>query len=406
MKRIIFSLVAVCLFLCANGKITPEQCQGSLRPYPKTTEQTAAPDSLTPVYLIHIGRHGSRFPAGPYSASTMLKALNKADSLKTLTPLGMQFKRLVENIIIRSVGRWGALDSIGMSEQRGIARRTVKRCAPLFENARMVSIASHSPRAIMSMYSFTHEISTQVPGISSYTFAGKEFDPLMRPFDADSTYKAYMKKKPYMDIYNKYVAKTAPNTVTRLLGKNYPATKRELQELSIIEYYNIANMEAMGMTNDWQPYFSEQEYEQLWSCFNLRQYFMHCKNTLSDAPANQSKPLLRDIISMLTATKQGQAEANIATYFAHQETVMPFMSLMKMTGTEFKGKDWSKLKNSVQDYFLCPMAANIQYTVYRGKSGTLYLRCDLNEHIISIKNDDRKYIKLDEAIAYFRSLAK
>ena len=79
---------------------------------------------------------------------------------------------------------------------------------------------------------------------------------------------------------------------------------------------------------------------------------------------------------------------------------------MKMTGTEFKGKDWSKLKNSVQDYFLCPMAANIQYTVYRGKSGTLYLRCDLNEHIISIKNDDRKYIKLDEAIAYFRSLAK
>ena len=318
MKRIIFSLVAVCLFLCANGKITPEQCQGSLRPYPKTTEQTAAPDSLTPVYLIHIGRHGSRFPAGPYSASTMLKALNKADSLKTLTPLGMQFKRLVENIIIRSVGRWGALDSIGMSEQRGIARRTVKRCAPLFENARMVSIASHSPRAIMSMYSFTHEISTQVPGISSYTFAGKEFDPLMRPFDADSTYKAYMKKKPYMDIYNKYVAKTAPNTVTRLLGKNYPATKRELQELSIIEYYNIANMEAMGMTNDWQPYFSEQEYEQLWSCFNLRQYFMHCKNTLSDAPANQSKPLLRDIISMLTATKQGKAEANIATYFAHQ----------------------------------------------------------------------------------------
>ena len=69
-------------------------------------------------------------------------------------------------------------------------------------------------------------------------------------------------------------------------------------------------------------------------------------------------------------------------------------------------KDWSKLKNGVQDYFLCPMAANIQYAVYRGKSGTLYLRCDLNEHIISIKNDDRQYIKLDEAIAYFRSLAK
>ena len=406
MKRIIFSLVAVCLFLCANGKVTPEQCQGSLRPYPKISEQMAPPDSLTPVYLIHIGRHGSRFPAGPYSANRMLKALNKADSLKTLTPLGMQFKRLVENIIIRSVGRWGALDSIGMSEQRGIARRTVKRCAPLFKEAKMISIASHSPRAIMSMYAFTHEISNKVPAISIYTYSGKEFDKLVRPFDVDSAYKAYMKMKPYTDIYNKYVAKTAPNTVTRLLGEKFPASKRELQELSIIEYYNIANMEAMGMTNDWQPYFSEQEYEQLWSCFNLRQYFMHCKNMLSNAPANQSKPLLRDIIAKLTDAKQGKTESNIATYFAHQETVMPFMSLMKMQGTVFKDKDWNKLKNSVQDYYLSPMAANIQYTVYRGKSGTLYLRCDLNENIISIKNDGRQYIKLDEAIAHFRSLAK
>lgn len=406
MKQILFSILSICLFICAYGKVTPEQCQGSLGPYPMVNEQVAAPDSLSPVFLIHIGRHGSRFPAGSYSANRMLRALNKADSLKTLTPLGMRFKRLVENIIVRSVGRWGALDSIGKSEQRGIARRTFKRCRALFQNAKMESIASHSPRAIMSMYSFTHELSTYAGGISNYTYTGKEFNELVRPFDTDAIYKAYMKEKPYMSIYNKFMAETAPNTVGRLLGNNYPATKEELQELSIIEYYNIANMKAMGMTNDWEPYLTADEYEQLWSCFNLRQYFMHCKNMLSDAPANQSKPLLRDIINKLTAARQGNADMNIATYFAHQETVMPFMSLLKIKGTEFKGKDWKKLKDVVQDYYLCPMAANIQYTLYKSNSGAYYIRCDLNENIVEIKNDGRKYLNFDEAMAYFNNLAK
>lgn len=406
MKRIIFSLFFTCAFILACAKTSPELCQGSLRPYPKVNEQMAAPDSLTPVYLIHIGRHGSRFPAGPYSANKMLKALNKADSLKTLTPLGHQFKRLIENIIVRSVGRWGALDSLGMSEQRGIALRTVRRCLPLFENAKIASIASHSPRAIMSMYSFTHEVSKQVPGISSYTFTGTEFNELVRPFDTDSAYKAYMKDKPYMGIYNRFVANNAPNTVSRLLGKNFPATKEQLQELSIIEYYNIANMEAMGMENDWKPYFSEQEYEKLWSCFNLRQYFMHCANSLSKAPANQAKPLLNDIISKLLAYKQHKAEQNITAYFAHQETVMPFMSLVKIKGTSFNGENWENLKDEVQDHYLCPMAANIQYTVYESKTGNLYLRCDLNEQATTIKNDGRQYIKLDEAIAFFKSLVR
>lgn len=406
MKRIILSILSFCIILCAYGKITPEQCQGSLRPYPNHHEQTAAPDSLTPVFLIHIGRHGSRFPAGPYSANSMLKALQKADSLHTITPLGVQFKRIVENIIVRSVGRWGALDSIGMEEQRGIARRTVKRCPDLFNKAKITSIASYSPRAIMSMYSFTHEVSKFEPGISNYTFSGKEFNALVRPFDVDSAYKAYMKAKPYTDIYNKYVKQTAPNTVSRLLGNNFPATKDELQQLSIIEYYNIANMEAMGLTNDWQPYFSAQEYEQLWSCFNLRQYFMHCANTLSSAPSNQSKPLLRDIISKLEKVRCGKQDTNVVTYFAHQETVMPFMSLMRIKGTSFQGKDWRKLKDFVQDYDISPMAANIQYTIYKGKSGTLYLRCDVNESVTSIKDDGRQYIPLNEALAFFNYLAK
>ncbi|MGM9869199.1 MAG: histidine phosphatase family protein [Sodaliphilus sp.] len=406
MKRIIFSLLILCVGMCLLANTTPQQCQGSLRPYPHVAQQEAAPDSLTPVMMVHVGRHGSRFPAGSYSANTMLKTLNKADSLHTLTPLGMNFKRLIENIIVRSIGRWGELDSIGINEQRKIARRTFSRCAPLFSHANVVAIASHSPRAVMSMYAFAHEISRLAKGISISASSGKQFDPLVRPFDCNPDYKAYMKEKPYMSIYRQYVSQNAPTPVSRLLGEKFPATKEELQELSIIEYYNIANLSAMGMDHEWQPYLSETEYEQLWSCFNLRQYFMHCSNHLSAAPAHQAKPLLADIISHLSQFEEGEQKANVFAYFAHQETIMPLMSLLKIEGTEFKGKNWKQLKNHVQDHHICPMAANLQFTIYKSHTGALYLRCDLNEKMLPIKNDNRNYLPLHEAILHLSSLLK
>ena len=71
MKRIIFSLLILCVGLCLSAQTTPEQCQGSLRPYPHVAQQEAAPDTLTPIFLVHVARHGSRFPAGSYSANTM-----------------------------------------------------------------------------------------------------------------------------------------------------------------------------------------------------------------------------------------------------------------------------------------------------------------------------------------------
>ena len=39
------------------------QCEGSLTPYPVSIKTVNIPDSLTIVYINHVGRHGSRFPA-------------------------------------------------------------------------------------------------------------------------------------------------------------------------------------------------------------------------------------------------------------------------------------------------------------------------------------------------------
>ena len=36
---------------------------GSLMPYPEITSRVAYPDSLVPVMINHVGRHGARYPA-------------------------------------------------------------------------------------------------------------------------------------------------------------------------------------------------------------------------------------------------------------------------------------------------------------------------------------------------------
>ena len=131
---------------------------------------------------------------------------------------------------------------------------------------------------------------------------------------------------------------------------------------------------------------------------------MHCNNPLSAAPAQQTKPLLEDIIAHLSHFEDGNRKSNVIAYFAHQETIMPLLSLLKIEGTQFKGKNWKQLKDHVQDHYLCPMAANLQFTIYQSQTGALYLRCDLNEKVIPIKNNP--YLPLHEALRFFNTLLK
>ena len=55
--------------------ISPENSQGSLKPYPAPESLNQYPDSLTPVFINHVGRHGARYPAGPAHTVGLMKLL-------------------------------------------------------------------------------------------------------------------------------------------------------------------------------------------------------------------------------------------------------------------------------------------------------------------------------------------
>lgn len=87
---------------------TYKEGRSTLGPYPTDRVVRTFPDSLTPVFVNHVSRHGSRYPAGSYFTLLMKRALDRADSLNTITPLGRRLLAEVDAVVASSEGRWGA----------------------------------------------------------------------------------------------------------------------------------------------------------------------------------------------------------------------------------------------------------------------------------------------------------
>lgn len=376
-----------------------KECRGTLSPYPAENTIIAYPDSLTPVYISHVGRHGSRFPASSTHAVQLLKYLNTADSLGTLTSTGKRLKEVTEYVIATSTGRWGALDSLGMAEHRGIASRMYMAYKPVFKDAKIHAISSYSPRCLMSMMCFVHQLDRLNNKIEITTSTGRSNSPLMRPFDIDSDYLDFRQAGRWSQPYEDYVKTFVPTTaICRAIGNNPGLTDEELKQAAITEYYVIAGLDAMGLDANEAEFFTKDEMNRLWSAFNLRQYLQRAANTISTVPADIASPLLLDIINGTDKFINGKDNANVVLRFGHAETLMPLLSLMRIPEAYYMTNYFDTVRQHWLDFNTFPMAANLQMVLYKNAKGKYYVRFDLNEKPIKlIPSDDRIYLPWDTA---------
>lgn len=381
---------------------TYEECQASLRPYPEPEGLTETPDSLHAIFINHVGRHGARYPSSPKNTLTLQNALRRADSLNTITPAGRKLLALTHEVAERSHNYWGALDSLGAAEQRGIAARMFLSYPELFIGGKVSALSSYSPRCVMSMYEFTHQLDRLNNDVEITTSAGRQNSRLMRPFDTDKDFTAYIRSQiwatPYEDYLDTQVS-TAP--LKRILGERYPLSPAETRELSLAEYGFLAGLSAMSVDAGLSQYYTREEINAMWSCYNLRQYLQRTANTLSAVPAEVAVPLLLDLIRTTDSAAKGTAPVNVMLRFGHAETLLPLFSLMRLRGAYYLTNYFDTVGQHFRDFELVPMAANIRFILFENSRGKLYLRTDLNEHPIPLMpNDDRIYLPWEEARNY------
>lgn len=360
---------------------TMEQCQGSAIPYPvRSVKDLVYPDSLTPVYINHVGRHGARFLSSSKYTTSLSRILHRADSMRTISPAGKKLLDLCNLVVSRTAGRWGALDSLGMAEQRAIASRAFAAYPMLFKDRKINAISSYVPRCVMSMDEFTHQLTRLDNHIEIYTSSGRQNSPLVRPWDSDSDYKTFMAGEEWHKVYDEYVDSHAPLTVApRLLGKNYPLTEGEARDFGLAVYKVIAGCSAMAIGVDLSLYLTEPEINALWSIENLHHYLTHSASTLSTAPATMAAPLLADLIKTCQDAISGANPYSVMLRFGHAETLMPLFSLMHLPGCYYMTNYFDTVGLHWRDFYVVPMAANLQMILFRSETGRYYVRVDLNE---------------------------
>lgn len=357
-------------------------CEGSLTPYRVPERQTEVPDTLTPVFINHVGRHGARFPAGAGNTMKLISLLERADSLGTITPKGVRLLEIARYVAEVSHNRWGALDSLGMAEQAGIASRMFLNFPAVFREGAVVNaISSYSPRSMMSMFSFVHQLDRLNSNIFVLTSTGHQNSALMRPFDVNGEYLQWRKTDAWAEPYRQYLMQTAPLTaLRRVVGEKFPiAEGAEGREQALLEYYLIAGLSAMSLELDPSEFFTRGEYNALWSCFNLRQYLVRCSSTLSSVPADIAAPLLLNLIETTDDYIAGRSNDAVQLRFGHAETLMPLLSLMRLQGCYYMTNYFDTVGLHWCDFHVVPMAANLQMILFRSTSGKYYLRTDLNE---------------------------
>jgi len=352
-----------------------------------------------------VGRHGARYPASASNCRKLDRALRHADTLGTITPLGRELLALNTRVIAASNGRWGALDSLGMAEQRAIASRMLKNYPGVFaKDATVNAISSYSPRSMMSMFSFVHQMDRLNNRLNFATSTGRINSPTMRPFDIDTDYLDFRKAETWKPAYDEYFETTCPITaITRVLGRDYPFGDTDTaRDLAITEYYVLAGLSAMEFPNEMSKYFTAEEMNALWSCFNLRQYLQRTASTVSAVPSDIAATLLLDIINRADQAIEGTNPAAADLRFGHAETVMPLVSLMRLPGCYYLTNYFDTVAKHWRDFEVVPMAANVQLIFFKAvRSGRWYVRVELNERPVTlIPNDKRIYLPWDEARDY------
>ena len=239
MPKVIFILCSVAFGLAATAadptathySFTPSVRLGhALYPVPRPGSR-AIPDSLTPVFVNHMSRHGARFLSSANTRQLSLAILaGPTASTPSLRPAANCKKLLVNTIVRNTAGRWGALDSLGMAEQRGIASRLHILVPSLFIDTKVNAISSYVPRCVASMDEFTHQLTRLNNRVEIYSASGRQNSPLVRPWTHDKDYKEYIDSKQWHEVYDSFVDATTPISVAKKFSAtNTPSLRARLR---------------------------------------------------------------------------------------------------------------------------------------------------------------------------------
>lgn len=396
---IVSSLWVASAYPAESYKVLPAELDGSMMPYDfADCEPTPSlPDSLTPVYVSYVARHGARYLSSSKKLKPVMDALDEAEKNGTLSDTGQAFLSLMQQVESANEGNWGDLSPIGISEERELGRRMFSMLPPLAKpNAGVNAISTFVPRAVMTMYQFTNQLIRLNDGMTVATDEGKKFSPLLYMFAFDPEYAQYRKDGAWKQVYKEYAKRTAPVGPARRLFTKTTMSDKQLRDLTLDMYEVLKANRAASLPAPTTRWMSEAEYRACWKVSNLQHYLRNSATHLSDASSSATVPLLGRIIADADhALDDPRHTIALNGYFGHAETLMPFLSLIGLPECSKVRPDFSNLDKYWKIEDVTPLAANILFLFAESPTGRVYVAAQLNGRNVSLVPGQTDIVRWD-----------
>ena len=366
------------------GQDRIQQYAGTAMPYPSVKDSFVFfQDSMVPFYVNHLGRHGARFPTSGKALNRVKEILELAQRENRLTSGGVTLLSTIQNLSETFDGQWGKLSVVGEEEQRGIARRMIERYPQLFsDSVKVQAIATYVPRCIHSMDAFLACMVEFNSSLHIQRNEGKQYNDILRFFDLNQSYVDYKENGDWRPIYETFVRRkiSSASVMENFFLESGQETDKEAEEFVMALFSIAAILPDTGTPINLDGLFTIGEWDNYWQTQNLRQYMSKSSSPIGRMlPVAIAWPLLSEFIHSADEVIKGKSDTRANFRFAHAETVIPFVALMGIEGTDVKVVVPDSVSKYWKDYEIAPMAANVQWIFYHDKAREIWVSFLLNE---------------------------
>ena len=338
---------------------------------------------MVPFYINHLGRHGARFPTSGKALNRVMEILESAQRENRLKSRGLTLLSIIQNLLGTFDGQWGKLSVVGEEEQQGIARRMIEHYPQLFsDSAKVQAIATYVPRCIHSMDAFLACMVEFNSSLHIQRNEGRQYNGILRFFDLNQSYVDYKENGDWRPIYETFVRqKISPVSVMKnFFLESGQETDKEAEEFVMALFSIAAILPDTGATTSLDGLFTIDEWHNYWQTQNLRQYMSKSSSPVGQMlPVAIAWPLLSEFIHSVDEVIKGKSDIRANFRFAHAETVIPFVALMGIEGTDVQVSVPDSVSKYWKDYEIAPMAANVQWIFYHDKAREIWVKILLNE---------------------------
>ena len=364
---------------------TPEKLGSIYYAYPGPQQEVLsdAPKGYTPFYISHYGRHGSRFQPSDERYKFALDLFEEAYRINNLTPLGEEVMNRIHRLWVIARGNGGLLTKVGERQHQEIAARMYERFPEVFATGRHIDARSSTvTRCRQSMEAFCGSLLDKDSTLS----ISMDTKPEFMSYIANDTpeQKAFEKNgEAWRDQWFEY-EHTHINGV-RLCKSLFKITEG-MDDYAVATnlYWLAEGMQDLPTDLSLIELFTPEELYEIWLTVNYRMYICNAASPVAQGIALEAaKPLLRNIIEKADeAIRTGGECATLR--FGHDSHLIRLLALMNLEGCGRQEADMLNIENVWQDFYISPMAANLQMVFYRNKSGNVIVKFLHNENEVTL----------------------